>query len=68
MRTTTNLDYELLDESERIKGMTGSTDLIREVLRTLSERENAGQILRLGGSEVQLRPVPQCGPANASMC
>ncbi|MDQ3499126.1 MAG: type II toxin-antitoxin system VapB family antitoxin [Actinomycetota bacterium] len=68
MRATINLDHELLEESERITGRKGSTDLICEDLRTLSERENAGQLLRLGSSEVQLRPVPQCRPTNASMC
>ena len=63
---TTNFDHELLEESERITGMKGSTELIYEGLRNLSEK--AGYMVRLGCSEMQLRPLVQCRPADASMC
>jgi Arc/MetJ family transcription regulator len=38
VRTTINLDDELLDEARRITGMEGRTALIHEGLRALIER------------------------------
>lgn len=65
MRTTINLDDELLEEARRITGMTGRTALIHEGLRALIERESARRLARLGGSEAQLRPVPRRRPESA---
>ena len=62
MRTTINLDNELLEEAQRITGMKGRTALIHEGLRALIERESARRLARLGGSEEQLRPVPRRRP------
>jgi Arc/MetJ family transcription regulator len=59
VRTTVNLDDELLDEARRITGMDGRTALIHEGLRALIERESARRLARLGGSEAKLRPVPR---------
>jgi Arc/MetJ family transcription regulator len=65
MRTTINLDDELLDEAHRITGMRERTALIHEGLRALIERESARRLARLGGSEAQLRPVPRRRPESA---
>ena len=65
MRTTINLDDELLDEAHRITGMRERTTLIHEGLRALIERESARRLARLGGSEAQLRPVPRRRPESA---
>ncbi len=65
MRTTINLDDELLEEAQRITGTTGRTALIHEGLRALIERESARRLARLGGSEAQLRPVPRRRPESA---
>ncbi len=65
MRTTTNLDDELLAEARRITGIKGRTALIHEGLRALIERESARRLARLGGSEAQLRPVPRRRPESA---
>jgi Arc/MetJ family transcription regulator len=65
VRTTINLDDELLDEARRITGMEGRTALIHEGLRALIERESARRLARLGGSEAQLRPVPRRRPESA---
>ena len=62
MRTTINLDDELLKEAQRITGMKGRTALIHEGLRALIERESARRLARLGGSEAQLQPVPRRRP------
>ena len=57
MRTTLNIDDQLLDEAQRITGMTEKAALVREGLRALIERESARRLARLGGSEPQLESV-----------
>ena len=59
MRTTINLDEELLEEARRLTGITERTALIREGLRALIERESARRLARLGGSEPQLQGIPR---------
>ncbi len=59
MRTTLNIDDQLLDEAQRITGMTEKSALVREGLRALIERESARRLARLGGSEPQLESVPR---------
>ncbi len=59
MRTTLNIDDQLLDEAQRITGVTEKAALVREGLRALIERESARRLARLGGSEPQLEPVPR---------
>lgn len=59
MRTTLNIDDQLLDEAQRITGLTEKAALVREALRALIERESARRLARLGGSESQLEPVPR---------
>jgi Arc/MetJ family transcription regulator len=65
MRTTINLDDELLDEAQRLTGTKERTALIHEGLRALIERESARRLARLGGSEPQLRPVVRRRPEPA---
>jgi len=57
MRTTLNIDDELLSEAQRVTGMTEKAALVREGLRALIERESARRLAKLGGSEPQLKPV-----------
>lgn len=59
MRTTLNIDDRLLDEAQRITGMTEKAALVREGLRALIERESARRLARLGGTEPQLEFVPR---------
>jgi Arc/MetJ family transcription regulator len=65
MRTTLNLDEQLLAEAQRISGLKGRTALIHAGLRALIERESARRLARLGGSEPALRPVARRRPASA---
>jgi len=59
MRTTLNIDEELLGEAQRITGVTEKAALVREGLRALIERESARRLAQLGGSEPQLEAVPR---------
>jgi Arc/MetJ family transcription regulator len=64
MRTTMNLDEELIDEARRLTGLRERTAVVHEGLRALIERESARRLARLGGSEPGLeaplrrRPEP----------
>jgi Arc/MetJ family transcription regulator len=55
MRTTFNLDDDLLGEAQRLTGMTERTALIHEGLRALIQRESARRLARLGATEPRLR-------------
>lgn len=59
MRTTLNIDDQLLAEAQRMTGLMERTALVREGLRALIERESARRLARLGGSEPQLESVPR---------
>ncbi len=59
MRTTLNIDDELLAEAQRVTGLKEKAALVREGLRALVERESARRLAKLGGSEPQLKPVPR---------
>ena len=65
MRTTINVDDELLNEARRMTGVKERTAMIHEGLRALIERESARRLARLGGSEPRLRPVPRRRPTPA---
>jgi Arc/MetJ family transcription regulator len=65
MRTTINLDEQLLEEARRITGMKERTALIHAGLRALIERESARRLARLAGSEPQLQPIPRRRPKPA---
>ena len=57
MRTTLNIDDQLMAEAQRITGLTEKTAVVREGLMALIERESARRLALLGGSEPQLKPV-----------
>lgn len=59
MRTTINLDDELLEEARRVSGVEGRTALIHAGLRALIQRESARRLARLGGSDPDLEPIPR---------
>ena len=65
MRTTLNLDDDLIAEAQRLAGITERTAVIHEGLRALIERESARRLARLGGSEPTLRPLPRRRSASA---
>ncbi|HEY0158121.1 MAG TPA: type II toxin-antitoxin system VapB family antitoxin [Thermoanaerobaculia bacterium] len=59
MRTTINLDEQLLEEAQRVTGTAERTALIHEGLRALIARESAKRLARLGGSEPRLQRPPR---------
>ena len=59
MRTTVNLDDELLAEAQRLSGITERAALVNEGIRALIERESARRLARLGGTQTQLETIPR---------
>lgn len=59
MRTTLNIDDELLQQAQALSGVQEKTALVREGLKALIQRESARRLARLGGSEPELEPIPR---------
>lgn len=59
MRTTLNLDDDLLRQAFELTGITEKAALLRESLKALIERESARRLALLGGSEPQLEAPPR---------
>jgi Arc/MetJ family transcription regulator len=59
VRTTINIDDELVEQAMRITGVQERTALVHEGLKALIARESARRLARLGGSEPGLRPIPR---------
>jgi Arc/MetJ family transcription regulator len=59
MRTTLNIEDELLAKAQRVSGVKERTALVREGLKALIERESARRWAKLGGTEPRLQPVPR---------
>jgi Arc/MetJ family transcription regulator len=59
MRTTLNIDDDLLDQAGKYTGETEKTALVRMGLQALIEREAARRLAALGGKMPQLAIVPR---------
>lgn len=57
MRTTINIDDDLLATASRLAGPLDRSAIVREGLKALIERESARRLARLGASEPQLKAV-----------
>ena len=62
VRTTINIDDELMNKAQSMTGMIEKTALVREGLRALIERESARRLACLGGSEPKLQAIPRRQP------
>ena len=57
MRTTLNIDDELLAKAKRLSGLTEKTAIVHAGLEALVALESARRLAALGGSEKAARPV-----------
>lgn len=62
MRTTLNLDDDLVEEARRLTGIEEKTALVREGLRALIERESARRLAALGSTQGELEPIRRRRP------
>ena len=66
MRTTLNIDDDLLREARRLSGIAEKTALVHAGLEALVARESARRLAALGGSEPRLRDLPRRRPAKTA--
>lgn len=59
MRTTLNIDDQILRRAVDITGVNEKTALVRMGLEALVSLESAKRLARLGGTEPCLRPIPR---------
>ncbi len=59
MRTTLNIDDEILEEASRLTGVKEKTALVRLGLETLIAQENRKRLIKLGGAEKDIRQIPR---------
>jgi Arc/MetJ family transcription regulator len=59
MRTTLALDDDLVTKAQTLTGLKEKSNLVREALKALIERESARRLACLGGSEPALETPPR---------
>ena len=59
MRTTLNIDDEILKRASHLTGVRGKTALVRMGLEALVARKSAQRLAALGGTEKQARLIPR---------
>lgn len=57
MRTTLNIDDNMLSEAARLTGVREKTSLVRRGLEALIALESGKRLARLGGTERSLHPI-----------
>ncbi|HOP48336.1 MAG TPA: type II toxin-antitoxin system VapB family antitoxin [Desulfobacteraceae bacterium] len=59
MRTTLNIDDNLIDKASRMTGIKEKTALVKLGLEALIARESGKRLAKLGGTQKQLKDIPR---------
>lgn len=59
MRTTLNIDEEVLRKASELTGVKEKTALVRLGLQALIALESSKRLASLGATEKELRPIPR---------
>ncbi len=59
MRTTLNIDDQILEKASLLTGVKEKTSLVRLGLEALIARESSKRLAMLGGTEKKLKPIPR---------
>jgi Arc/MetJ family transcription regulator len=59
MRTTLNIEDELLDKATKLTGIKEKTALVRLGLEALIAKESGKRLANLGGTEKGLKMIPR---------
>jgi Arc/MetJ family transcription regulator len=59
MRTTLNIDDDLIKKASVLTGIDEKTSLVKLGLKALIARESAKRLAKLGGTEKGLKPIPR---------
>ncbi len=66
MRTTLNIDDDLIKKARELTGIEEKTELVRRGLKSLIAFETGRRLALLGGSDPRLRDVPRRRSAKIS--
>ncbi len=59
MRTTRNIEDDLIDQASKMTGIKEKTTLVKLGLEALIARESAKRLAKLGGSEKHVKQIPR---------
>lgn len=59
MRTTLNIEDNLMEKASKMTGITEKTALVKLGLEALIARESGKRLARLGGTQKQLEAIPR---------
>jgi Arc/MetJ family transcription regulator len=59
MRTTLNIEDNLMDKASKMTGIKEKTALVKLGLEALIARESGKRLARLGGTQKQLKTIPR---------
>ena len=59
MRTTLNIEDNLMDKASRMTGIKEKTALVKLGLEALIARESGKRLAKLGGTQKQLKSIPR---------
>jgi Arc/MetJ family transcription regulator len=59
MRTTLNIEDNLMDKASKMTGIKEKTALVKLGLEALIAREGGKRLARLGGTQKQLKSIPR---------
>jgi Arc/MetJ family transcription regulator len=67
LRTTLNINDDLLEQAARLSGIKGKTAVVHAGLEALLARESAKRLAALGGGEPRLRKIRRRRPQVATV-
>jgi Arc/MetJ family transcription regulator len=59
MKTTLNIDDQIINKARSLTGVKEKTALVRMGLEALIARESAKRLAKLGGTEKDLKKIPR---------
>jgi Arc/MetJ family transcription regulator len=59
MKTTLNIEDDLMDKASKLTGIKEKTALVKLGLEALIARESARRLAKLGGTQKQLQAIPR---------
>ena len=59
MRTTLNIDEQIIEKARLLTGIKEKTALVKLGLEALIARESAKRLAKLGGTEKDIKPIPR---------
>jgi Arc/MetJ family transcription regulator len=59
MRTTLNIENDLIEKASRLTGIKEKTSLVKLGLEALIAKESSKRLAKLGGSEKDIKSIPR---------